>query len=139
MTTSISTLVGELRAALADQLRGSLEKRDKEWLIEEVIRLKLKNATLGQILQIEAQLQQQEREAKYAEATAREQSTRLERIHALQLDEDRLATHLKTFAALDRAHHEQRGHLVNVPAKGGVLITHQQRSAAGNALLCDAK
>lgn len=139
MPSSIPALVDDLRQTLADQMRVSLEKQDKQWLIEEIIRLKLKNVTLGQILQFDAQLQQQAKESQYAAETADEQASRLERIHEWQLDEAQLALRRQKWAEFNRNHHEQIGHIVDVPAKGGALITYQQRSAAGSELLRDAK
>nr|MBK7064917.1 hypothetical protein [Deltaproteobacteria bacterium] len=60
-------------------------------------------------------------------------------MRALNLDERNLNLLLERLGGRDRAQLEREGHLRNPPEKGGALITADQRSDAGNALLREAK
>lgn len=136
---TIPELVKHLRSAIAAELRGSLESRDKEWLIEEVIRLTLADASLQEIVRIDQQVQLAAQEQQYLTQTSLERETRVERVRALNLDERNLNLLLERLGGRDRAQLEREGHLRNPPEKGGALITADQRSDAGNALLREAK
>lgn len=136
---SVPELVGELKATLADELRESLAQRDKSWLIDEVIRLTLRDVTLSQITHIDQQLQLERQEQRYLESTAEERGARVARVEALRLDDRKLQLVLEPMNHWDRAQLERERYLLDPPAKGGALIVRSQRSDAGQRLLQDAK
>jgi hypothetical protein len=61
------------------------------------------------------------------------------RVRPLRLDETALAELTARLSAVDRDRLAAEGHLVDVPGKGGPLITPAQRDAVATAPLCEAK
>ena len=131
--TTIDALVRsinrELTPVFEERLRAALADKDREWLIDQVVRLTLDAHSLEEIDR------QAEREAKAQARTAR-----LERVRSLALD----------MVALERFLDEHRGRTreqliadgalrADAPAKGTSLLTGAHRTEAGEELLQHAK
>lgn len=119
----------ELSPEFEERLRAALADRDREWLIDQIVRLTLDAHSL------EEADRRSEREAKAAARDARNR-----RLLALGLDEARLRAFNDEHAAVTRDGLIASGHLAaDAPAKGTALITTAHRSEAGEALLELAK
>lgn len=139
MTEPIPEMVRKLERAVGDVLRDKLAQRDKDWLVDEVVRLMLKGVSLAGINTLYEEIQLADFEQAYTEQTAEERSTRFDRVHAMHLDEPALHLMTARLRARGRAQLEEEDFLVDAPAPGGALITTAQRSDVGNALLREAK
>jgi hypothetical protein len=131
--TTIDVLVRELNRKLSPQfeemLRAELAGRDREWLIDQIVRLTLDAHRLQEIDR------QSEREAK-----ARARAERIERLRALALDRAALARFLAEHEGTTRESLLASGLLLDsAPAKGTAAITAGHRSPEGEALLERAK
>ena len=127
--TTIDVLVRELNRKLSPQfeemLRAELAGRDREWLIDQIVRLTLDAHRLQEIDR------QSEREAK-----ARARAERIERLRALALDRAALARFLAEHEGTTRESLLASGLLLDsAPAKGTAAITAGHRSPEGEALL----
>jgi len=110
------------------KLRSHLEQHDKEWLIEQIIRMTLDKHSL------------QERDRKvYQEMKERQRRRRAERLRKMRLDENKLDAIIPKYEAYTRAILERDGYLDGAPQKGSELITEAHRTAKGEALLTEAK
>ena len=119
----------ELSPAFEERLRDLLADKDREWLIDQIVRLSLDRHSLTEIDR------RAEREAK---ALARSQ--RLDRVRALAVDEAAIAHFVDEHRGIDRAALQADGRLANdAPEKGTALITPDFRDPAGEALLQTAK
>ncbi len=131
--TTIDLVLREINQELSPQfeelLRAKLADQDREWLIDQIVRLTLDAHSLREADR------KSEREAK---ARAREE--RLGRLRALALDRDRLATFNAEHEGTTRESLIAAGALAaDAPAKGTTLITAAHRGRAGEELLQTAK
>jgi len=112
-----------------EKLRGYLAEQDKEWLIEQIVRLTLDAHSL------------EEMDRKhFKEEESRRRAERAGRVTALGLDQRKLTEFLAGHKGIGREGLIQRGYLLETaPAKGGALIAETFRSARGNELLGHCK
>ena len=132
-STDIAAIVRALRIELSpafeERLRAMLAEQDREWLIDQIVRLTLDQHSLQEIDR------RSERDAK-----ARARRERLDRVRALGLDHDTLAAFVAEHRGIDRAALLKDGRLVkDAPEKGTALLEPEHRSEAGEALLQRAK
>ncbi|GHF25611.1 hypothetical protein [Pseudolysinimonas yzui] len=119
----------ELSPVFEEKLRQLLADKDRDWLVDQVVRLSLDAHGLREIDR------RSEREAK-----ARARAARLERVRALRLDASGVAEFVATHRPTTRDSLIASGHLLaDAPAKGTELLTSASRSAAGEELLEYAK
>jgi hypothetical protein len=119
----------ELSPVFEERLRALLVDKDREWLVDQVVRLSLDAHSLREIDR------RSERDAK-----ARARAARLDRVRALELDTAALAEFLAAHATTTRDSLEASGHLLaGAPVKGTALLTAEHRSPAGEELLEYAK
>ena len=112
-----------------EKLRAYLAEQDKEWLIEQIVRLTLDAHSLEEMDRMHIR----------EEETHRRQE-RAERVKKLHLDENKLREFVHQYKEYSREKLIQENFLsANTPAKGGELITEDFRSAEGNELLQHAK
>lgn len=115
-------LVHEVRAELADdfraRLRTKLAAQPADWLVEQLL-ARCADANLSVV----------------PRQSDDDRDARLLRIKALELDEVRLAGLVARYADLDR----ERLLSASAPARGGPMISAEQRSAEGERLLGEAK
>ncbi len=131
--STIETVVRQINRELVPQfeerLRAHLADQDKEWLIEQIIRLTLDAHSL----------QEMDRK-RFRDEEDRKRSERARRVRALGLDRDQLSRFVNKYKGLDRKRLIREGYLKkNAPVKGADLITARFRSPKGNALLESAK
>ena len=125
----IRTVNLELSPAFEERLRSLLADKDRDWLVDQVVRLSLDAHSLREIDR------RSERDAK-----ARARAERLERVRALGLDAARLSAFVAEQAAVTRDSLLAAGHLLpEAPAKGTAMIAAEHRSPAGERLLEEAK
>ena len=119
----------ELVPTFEEKLRAALADKDRDWLIEQVIRLSLDNHALE-----EADRRQ------FAEAKAAARRERLERVRSLSFSQADLQAFLDQYAGVTRESLIQSGHLrPEAPVKGTALLTSADRTEVGDALLTKAK
>jgi hypothetical protein len=112
-----------------EKLRAHLSRQDREWLIEQVVRLTLDAHSL----------QEMDRRT-FREEEDRKRAERAKRVRALGLDRDRLQKFLNRYKGHDRKRLIREGFLKkNAPGKGMDLISGKFRSQKGEALLDLAK
>ena len=112
-----------------EKLRAHLAEQDKEWLIEQIVRLTLDARSLEEI---DRQHTQEEKTKQRQERSAR--------VEKLRLDEHKLREFVHLYKEYNRERLIQENYLsVEAPTKGGELITENLRSAQGNELLQHAK
>lgn len=125
----VSGIQRELTPLFEERLRAALADRDRDWLIDQVVRLTLDAHSLQEI----------DRETERA-AKAAARAARIERVRALALDTDALRIFLTEQGAVTRDGLIAAGALrPDAPAKGTALLTSQHRTAAGEELLEHAK
>jgi hypothetical protein len=119
----------DLGAHVEDRLRSFLVTQDREWLIDQIVRLALDTQRL------------QERDlAQRQEARATCRAERLVRVRALGMNAQVLTDFLERYRSHDRATLIREGYLLaSVPPKGTRLIGDADRTAAGSHLLQHAK
>jgi hypothetical protein len=112
-----------------EQLRAYLAEKDKEWLIEQIIRLTLDAHSL------------EEMDRKhFREEENKRRQTRIEQVKKLHLDENKLREFVNQHKEYSREKLIQENFLsAGAPVKGGELITDRFRSTEGNELLQYAK
>jgi hypothetical protein len=119
----------ELVPEFEEKLRSALAGCDREWLIDQIVRLTLDAHSL----------QEMDRRS-IVEAKARARSERMVRVRNLALDRSGLERFLAAHPAVERDALVSIGHLLAaVPDKGTALITAEHRSPTGEALLTQAK
>ena len=132
MTTIESIVRGinrDLVPAFEERLRAALADQDREWLIDQVVRLTL-----------DAHALQEADRKEFAAAKARARQERHERVAALGFDVDALEAFVAEHAGVTRESLIAGGHLrPEAPAKGTALLTSADRTADGDALLTTAK
>ncbi len=119
----------DLSPEFEERLRAALADQDREWLIDQIVRLSLDAHSLEEIDR------RVEREAK-----SRARAERLARVQALGVTEETLTRFVDEFAGVSREQLQADGRLAaDAPAKGTLLLTATHRSDAGEALLLLAK
>jgi hypothetical protein len=131
--TTIETIVRSINREFVPQfeerLRAILAEQEREWLIDQIVRLTLDAHSLEEI----------DRRV-VVEAKARARAKRLARVRELGLDRPALEAFLGELAGTTRDDLIARGHLASdAPAKGTALITARHRTETGAGLLVRAK
>ena len=112
-----------------ERLRAVLAEQDREWLIDQIVRLTLDRHSLEEI----------DRRVE-VEAKARARADRLERVRALALDHAALDAFLAEFAGVTSDWLVDTGALrSDAPAKGTSLLAPAHRTEKGESLLRLAK
>src|SRR5215210_1748781 len=125
----LSQINKEIVPQFEEKLRAHLAEQDKEWLIEQIVRLTLDAHSLEEM----------DRKHFKEEETRRRQE-RVERVKTLDLDEKKLKEFVHQYKEYSREKLMEEDLLaVEAPAKGGELITESFRSAEGEELLRQAK
>ncbi len=125
----IRSINRDLVPQFEERLRQYLLHQDKEWLIEQVVRLSLDAHSLEEM----------DRKV-IREATARRRAERAARVREMGLDESKLITFLETYKPYGRDRLMQEGYLANCPpASGTDMIPPECRSHKGETLLTMAK
>ena len=119
----------ELVPEFEKKLRSFLTEKDKEWLIEQVVRLTLDAHSL------------QEMDRKHLqEAKERKRAERINRLREIALDHGKLGAFLESHSPCSRDKLIGEGYLLaTAPEKGTDLITSEHRSPIGESLLAQAK
>ncbi len=119
----------ELVPQFEERLRQYLVQQDKEWLIEQIIRLSLDAHSL------------EEMDRKVIQDTkARKRAERATRLRTMALDEAKLIAFLNQYKSYDRDKLINEGYLINDPPVSGTeMIPPRCRSAKGEALLTTSK
>lgn len=130
---NIEAIVREIHRDLSPQfeeeLRSHLCKKDKKWLIDQIVRLTLNKHSLEIWDRKEIQKQKDIRRAK-----------RIARLEKMQLNESKLAAFIKDYDHYRRDDLEHQGFLINHPPKKGTAMVQQKhRSVKGEQLLTEAK
>lgn len=119
----------ELVPVFEERLRAALADRDREWLIDQVVRLTLDAHALDEADRRTA-----------AEAKARARRERHERVSALAFDATRLTAFIEEHEGVTRDSLIAAGHLrAEAPAKGTALLVAADRTDSGEELLTHAK
>lgn len=127
--TVVRAIQLDLSPAFEERLRVALADRDREWLVDQIVRLTLDAHSLHDI-DVRA-----EREVK-----TRARAERLERVKTLAFDHDALAAFVGDFGETTREQLQSRGLLsMDAPAKGTAQLGPDDRTAAGEELLEGAK
>ncbi|MBM4407031.1 MAG: hypothetical protein FJ038_00180 [Chloroflexi bacterium] len=112
-----------------ERLRAILAEQDREWLIDQIVRLTLDHHSLDEI----------DRRVE-VEAKARARADRLERVRALSLGHTALDAFLAEFGGVTRDWLIDTGSLrADAPAKGTALLGTAHRTPKGEDLLRLAK
>ncbi len=131
--STIETIIRQVNRELVPQfeerLRGFLATQDREWLIDQIVRLALDAHSLHEIDR------KQRRESKI-----RQRAERIARLQEMELDPRVLTSFLDRYQSYDRAMLIRDGHLrESAPVKGTDLIGAEHRTPEGSALLQLAK
>ena len=131
--TNIESIVRQINREFVphfeEKLRTYLEKQDKDWLIEQIVRLTMDAQSL------------QEMDRKHSqEVETQKRKERTKRIIDMKLNESKLKIFVNTHMKNSREDLMQSGALKpGTPPKGGEMITNEFRSKKGNDLLQHAK
>lgn len=130
---TIESIVRQINKDLVPQfeekLRTYLSGQDKDWLMEQIVRLTLDAHSLEDMDRRHIRLEETIRRA-----------ARAKRVESLKLNRVKLKKYLSQYKGLDRAHLIRDGFLKkNSPPKGADLITERFRSEKGNDLLALSK
>ena len=119
----------ELVPQFEERLRAALADRDREWLVDQIVRLALDAHALQALDRRLAQA-----------AMARARAERVSRVTAMAIDAEFVATFVERHRAMDRAALIAGGALAaDAPAKGTDPIGPAHRTPAGEELLLRAK
>ena len=119
----------ELTPKFEERLRAALAEQDREWLIDQIVRLTLDAHSLEEI---------DRRSVVQAKSHAR--AERLARVRAMTFDLAALQAFLEEFTGVTRESLIDRGFLAaDSPEKGTALLARIHRTEAGDALLVRAK
>ena len=112
-----------------EKLRAHLAEQDKEWLIEQIVRLTLDAHSLEEMDR--KHIREEETKRRHARA---------ERVKKLELSEDGLKEFVAHYKDYSRERLIEEGFLLaDAPPKGGELIHEEFRSPEGNEILQHAK
>jgi hypothetical protein len=112
-----------------ERLRAFLAHQDREWLIEQIVRLTLDARSV----------EERDREL-LQEAKAKERAERISRLMEIGLDREVLAVFLERYEPYDRERLVRDGYLLaEAPEKGTDIIGGECRTSAGSELLELAK
>lgn len=130
---NIDSVIGQINRELVPQfeekLRAFLVTQDREWLIEQIIRLAMDAHSLQEMDR--RQVQQQR---------ARERTDRIARVRQMALCAETIAGFTEQYGAFDRSRLTEEGYLLeNAPIKGTALIDARHRTPKGDTLLQQAK
>lgn len=130
---TIETIIREIRRELTpvfeQKLRTYLMDQDKDWLIEQIIRLTLDAHSL----------QEMDRKV-MQEAKSHQREERIDRVKKLDMDEVKLCAFIEQYKSVDRESLIRQGLLrADAHSKGTFLIPASQRSGQGTALLEQTK
>lgn len=130
---NIESVVRQINRDLVPQfearLRQHLASQDRDWLIEQIIRLTLDAHSLHEM---------DRRHLQEVKAARRQQ--RLARLQDLSVDRAKVHAFIRDHAARDREALILQGFLsASAPAKGTALIKDEHRTPSGNDLLLHAK
>ena len=123
--TNIESIVRQINRDLVpqfeEQVRAHLAGQDKEWLIEQVVRLTLDAHSL------------EEMDRKhFREEETRRRAERAKRVKALKLDRAKLEKFLRRYKTHDRQWLIRQGYLKrDAPPRGAALITARFRTHRG--------
>lgn len=119
----------ELVPVFEERLRAYLSTQDKEWLVEQIVRLTLDAHSLHEM----------DRKT-FQAAKAQRREERRARLREMRLGPQRLAEFLRAHERSDRAALIEQGYLREAaPEKGTDMIGPEFRTEAGEALLAQAK
>lgn len=118
----------ELVPEFEEKLRHHLEKQNREWLIDQIIRMTLDKHSLQEL---DRKVHQQ--------VKADERAHRIERLKKMKLDEPALDKFLRHYEAYDRERLEKEGYLKDAPLKGMDIVPKECRTQKGSKLLTQAK
>jgi hypothetical protein len=119
----------ELVPLFEERLRAALADRDREWLVDQVVRLTLDAHALNEADRRTA-----------LEQKARARRERHARVTAMAFDATRLAAFTEEHEGVTRETLVAAGHLrADAPAKGTALLTAADRTESGEELLTHAK
>ncbi len=130
---TIETIVRQINKGLVPQFETDLRKylivQDREWLIEQIVRLTLDAHSLHEMDRRTLQ-----------EVKAAKRRQRVGRVHDLGLGRSTLTAFLEEYAAFDRERLIAGGFLLgSAPAKGTAMLTEDARTPQGGQLLLYAK
>lgn len=130
---AIETIIRQINREIAPQfeekLRAHLAGQDKEWLIEQIVRLTLDAHSLQELDR-----------RHYREEESRKRAEFGGRIRQLALDDKKLNGFIAAYRKITREELIAKGFLLeNAPPKGGEMIADEFRAPAGNELLQHAK
>jgi hypothetical protein len=132
---SVEQLIRSVKIELADEfyqrLYKQLMERDKQWLVEELIKLIAKQDDVSLGRQLLSNLQDI--------SAATDEQARIRRIMALQLTEEKVQQLVEQFKSAVFTRTDSDEYLLNPPPKGGEPIHEQHRTQEGHALLEFAK
>ena len=131
--SNIETVVRQINKELVPQfearLREHLVLQDRDWLIEQIVRLTLDAHSLNEMDRRNLQ-----------DAKAAKRRERIARIHELAFDRGKLIAFIDQYASYDRDKLiGQRFLLPSAPERGTALLTAEFRTPQGNDLLLLAK
>ncbi|HET9421263.1 MAG TPA: hypothetical protein VFO49_09010 [Nocardioides sp.] len=119
----------EMVPLIEERLRAALADRDRDWLIDQVVRLTL-----------DAHALEEADRRVVAEAKTRARRERLERVRTMEFGRATLEAFVNRYDGVTRESLIADGHLHDsAPAKGTALLTAADRTESGEALLTDAK
>jgi len=126
---NIDAILRDLVPQFEEKLRARLAEQNKEWLIEQIVRLTLDAHSL------------EEKDRKHIrEEETKKRQARAERVKTLKLDQEKLREFIHRHQEYNREKLIEENFLSsNAPAKGSELITADFRFAAGDELLRTAK
>lgn len=127
--SNIETIIRQINREFVPQfeekLRAYLAKQDKEWLIEQIVRLSLDAHSLHEMDRKHVQ-----------EEENKKRLQRISRVKELKLDVDKLTSFISKYRKVTREQLIEENFLkADAPAKGRELITEEFRSIEGEELL----
>ena len=119
----------DLSPQFEERLRQALADRERDWLVDQLVRLTLDAHSLEDLDR-----------AQVLEQKARHRQERLARVTALELDATKVRAFTADHSAMTRERALSDGYLVPAaPRKGTDLIAAEHRTDSGNALLLRSK